>query len=110
MGLSRLLQVLQVQNQCKLDTITSGNLWDPMFCPYAVPTGLTMAGVALLMAFGGFFGLWSWSRELTLPTTWLALMSGVAIASLPGRTATVVGSIIAIGVTVGGYGLWRATR
>ena len=75
-----------------------------MFYPHVVSTGLTM-GVALLMA----FGLWSWSRELTLPATWLVLMSGVTIELLPGRTATVVGSIIAIAVTAGVYGLWKAT-
>ena len=105
--------VLLQYDSCRIATWTSGNVWDGLFCPYASTstTNLGMAGVGLLMAFTGTLGLFSWSRTAIVPAVFLALITGVAVATLPGVVAGLVTGIVTLVATIVlVLGIWRASR
>lgn len=97
-----------IAQACGMDLWTNGDVWNATWCVLTQPSGAGWSGVSLLVAFGGFVSLYNWSEGFTMPATWLAIMSGIAIMMLPGTTAKVVLSTVVIAVMIGLYGLWRA--
>ena len=105
--------ILLQYSECRVSTWTSGGVWDGYFCPFASSstTNLGMAGVGLIMTFTATLGLFSWSRTAVVPATFLALITGVAVATLPGVVAGLVtGAVTLVTTIVFVLGVWRVLR
>lgn len=95
---------------CSTSTIAQGSLWDAFWCPVTDPTGLGMAGVVLIIAFTGASALFGYTRDLTAPGAWLALVLGMVVATVPGAAATrIVGIVTAVAI-IGGIAIWNVLR
>lgn len=92
---------------CNASNVVQRRLWDGLWCPYAEEAGLTMAGTGFVIVFGVATALYGWADDLTVPAAWLALVAGMAVATLPGGAALrVVGVIVTVAILVS-FAIWR---
>lgn len=92
---------------CTGGLIGSGDWWEALWCGFADPLGVGMAGVGLLIGLGGFVAIYNWAERFEPAVIWLALNFGIVAATVPGRVARMAISVIVIGLFVVIYGLWR---